>query len=176
VERAFDRALQNARFRLAERELNTHLEIGEVEPIYLDPDCFQQIVDNLLNNACKSSETGTTIHIAAHEERDETGNAYLHFSVSDTGGGIAPEDQRRVFERFYRADSALISGLGETGVGLAIVKELVEAHGGHVWMETELGRGTTFHVMLPYDLEKTLGTEDGGLNLLQRSSGDNGHG
>ncbi|MFN2130079.1 MAG: ATP-binding protein [Anaerolineae bacterium] len=159
VERAFERALQNARFRLAERELNAHLEIGEVEPIYLDPDCFQQIVDNLLNNASKSSETGTTIHIIAHEERDETGNAHLHFSVSDTGGGIAPQDHGRVFERFYRADSALISGLGETGVGLAIVKALVEAHGGHVWMDTEIGQGTTFHVALPYGLERTMDTE-----------------
>ncbi len=176
VERAFDRALQNARFRLAERELNTHLEIGQVEPIYLDPDCFQQIIDNLLNNACKSSETGTTIHIAAHEELDESSKAYLHFSVSDTGGGIAPEDRPRVFERFYRADNALISGLGETGVGLAIVKEMVEAHGGQVWIETELGQGTTFHVMLPYGLEKVIDAEDNGLDLLQRASGDNGHG
>lgn len=176
VERAFDRALQNAQFRLAERELNTHLEIGEVDPIYLDPDCVQQIVDNLLNNACKSSETGTTIHIAAHQELDEGGKAYLHFSISDTGGGIAPEDRSRVFERFYRADNALISGLGETGVGLAIVKEMVEAHGGQVWMETELGQGTTFHVMLPYGLEKTMEADGNGLNLLQGTSGDNGNG
>jgi PAS domain S-box-containing protein len=162
VERAFERAVQNARFRLAERELNAHLEIGEIRPIYLDPDCFQQIVDNLLNNASKSSETGTTIHIVAHEERDETGTAHLHFSVSDTGGGIAPEDHGRVFERFYRADSALISGLGETGVGLAIVKALVEAHGGHVWMDTEMGQGTTFHVTLPYGLEKAIASEGSG--------------
>jgi len=177
VERAFERALQNARFRLAERELNTHLEISEVAPIYLDPDCVQQIVDNLLNNACKSSETGTTIHIIAHEEQDEGGRAYLHFSVSDTGGGIAPQDRPRVFERFYRADNALISGLGETGVGLAIVKAMVEAHGGQVWMDTELGQGTTFHVMLPYGLEKAMDTEDNdSAALLQRSSGDNGHG
>jgi PAS domain S-box-containing protein len=177
VERAFERALQNARFRLAERELNTHLEIREVEPIYLDPDCVQQIVDNLLNNACKSSETGTTIHIIAQEEQDEGGKAYLHFSVSDTGGGIAPQDRPRVFERFYRADSALISGLGETGVGLAIVKAMVEAHGGQVWMDTELGQGTTFHVMLPYGLEKAMDTGDNdSAALLPRSSGDNGHG
>ena len=176
VERALERALQNARFRLAERELNTHLEIGQVESIYLDPDCFQQIIDNLLNNASKSSETGTTIHIAAQGEPDESGQSYLHFSISDTGGGIAPEDRPRVFERFYRADSALISGLGETGVGLAIVKEMVEAHGGRVWIETELGQGTTFHVMLPYGLEEMMDAEDSNLTLLQRSSGDNGNG
>jgi PAS domain S-box-containing protein len=169
VERAFERALQNARFRLAERELNAHLEIGEVEPIYLDPDCFQQIVDNLLNNASKSSETGTTIHIAAHEERDESGSAHLHFSVSDTGGGIAPQDRSRVFERFYRADSALISGLGETGVGLAIVKALVEAHSGHVWIDTEMGRGTTFHVTLPYGLEKAMDAEGSSAAALASS-------
>jgi two-component system phosphate regulon sensor histidine kinase PhoR len=177
VERAFDRALQNARFRLAERELNAHLEIGEVEPIYLDPDCFQQIADNLLNNACKSSETGTTIHLTAHEERDEAGRAFLHFSVTDTGEGIAPEDRARVFERFYRADSALISGLGETGVGLAIVKAMVEAHRGQVWMETEMGQGTTFHVTLPYGLEKTMDPDDSNpATLLPGSSGGSSDG
>jgi len=101
----------------------------------------------------------------------------LHFSVSDTGGGIAPQDRPRIFEQFYRADNALISGLGETGVGLAIVKAMVEAHGGQVWVDTELGQGTTFHVTLPYGLEKAMDTENNdSAALLRRSSGDNGHG
>ena len=70
-------------------------------------------------------------------------------SVTDSGGGIALEDQPRVFDRFYRAEQALIAGLGETGVGLSIVKALVEAHNGQVWVESEMGRGSTFTFALP---------------------------
>jgi len=74
---------------------------------------------------------------------------YLRISIRDSGGGIAPEDQERVFDRFYRADNPLINGLGETGVGLAIVKSLVEAHGGRVWVESEMGSGSIFSFLLP---------------------------
>jgi signal transduction histidine kinase len=146
-------------FRLEERELHTNIKVGDLDAIYVDPDSFQQMVDNLLNNACTSSAPGTTINVVAHQETDETGRPFLHLAVTDTGGGIAPEDRTRVFERFYRADNALVAGLGETGVGLAIVKALVEMHQGHVWIETEMGHGTTFHVTLPHGLEQTLATD-----------------
>jgi signal transduction histidine kinase len=69
--------------------------------------------------------------------------------VTDTGGGIAPEDQRRVFQRLYRADNPLIAGLGETGVGMSIAKALVEAHGGRIWVESEMGVGSTISFLLP---------------------------
>jgi signal transduction histidine kinase len=69
--------------------------------------------------------------------------------VRDTGGGIPPEEQGRVFNRLYRADNPLIPGLGETGVGLSIAKVLVESHGGRIWVESEAGVGSTFHVLLP---------------------------
>ena len=108
---------------------------------------------------------------------DETGRSYLHFAVSDTGGGIAPEDRGRVFDRFYRADNALIAGLGETGVGLSIVKALVEAHHGHVWIDSRMNEGTTFHFTIPFGLEKTMrpGRHDP-LVSQPRMAGDNGHG
>ena len=79
----------------------------------------------------------------------EPGPPYLMISVTDTGGGIAEKDRGRVFERFYRAERALVEGLGETGVGLSIVKSLVEAHGGRVWVESEMGEGSTFSFLLP---------------------------
>ena len=79
-------------------------------------------------------------------EEDKT--IFLKVSVRDSGGGIADKDLDRVFERFYRAERPLIQGLGETGVGLAIVKSLVEAHGGRIWVESEIGEGSTFHFLL----------------------------
>jgi PAS domain S-box-containing protein len=151
-------ALRKVQFRLEEKELDTQVEIGDVPVVLADPECVQQIVDNLLTNACKSSQTGSVIGIRANVQTDEPGKPYLHVAVSDTGGGIAPEDRARVFERFYRADNALIAGLGETGVGLAIVKSLVEAHRGRVWNESEMGVGTTFHFVLPLGLEKETGS------------------
>lgn len=69
--------------------------------------------------------------------------------MRDSGGGIAPRDRGHVFERFYHADKALINGLGETGVGLAVAKALVEAHGGRIWVESEMGAGSTFSFLLP---------------------------
>jgi PAS domain S-box-containing protein len=147
-------ALRKAQFRLEEKELTTHLEMDELPLIMADPECVQQIVDNLLTNACKSSRPSSTIAIQANVATDDLGNSHLHVSVADTGGGIAPQDQARVFDRFYRAENALIAGLGETGVGLAIVKSLVEAHHGQVWHESEANVGTTFHFMLPLTFDQ----------------------
>jgi histidine kinase len=74
---------------------------------------------------------------------------YMLFSVTDQGGGIAPEDRQRAFHRMYRADHPLVQGLGETGVGLSIAKALVEAQGGRIWVDSEMGRGSIFTFILP---------------------------
>jgi len=143
-----------ARAQLEEKELTLELNLPEqMPPVEADTDCAHQIMANLLSNATKCSPVGSTIEISASIYDGEAGNPeetrYLKVSVRDSGGGIAPEDQDRVFERFYRAESPLINGLGETGVGLAIVKSLVEAQGGRVWVESEMGQGSTFSFLLP---------------------------
>jgi signal transduction histidine kinase len=69
--------------------------------------------------------------------------------VTDSGGGIPPEDLPRVFTRLYRADNVLIQGVGDTGVGLSIAKTLTEAQHGRIWVESEPGVGSTFSVLLP---------------------------
>lgn len=128
------------------------LEDGLPE-VRADPDALDQIVMNLLSNACLASEISTTVVISASLQ--DTGNVligapdYLMVSVTDTGGGIAEKDRRRVFTRLYRADNPLIQGLGETGVGLSIAKTLIEAHGGRIWVESQEGVGSTFSFLLP---------------------------
>jgi len=149
--------LIGARAQLEENEISVEMEIPEdLPPVEADPDSVRQIMNNLLGNAIKSTPAGGSIGIttSVYEENGALPTAaeappYVMISVKDSGGGIADKDIERVFERFYRADRPLIEGLGETGVGLSIVKSLVEAHGGRVWVDTEIGEGSTFRFLLP---------------------------
>jgi signal transduction histidine kinase len=79
---------------------------------------------------------------------------YIMIQVTDKGGGISSEDMPRVFTRLYRADNVLIQGVGDTGVGLSIAKTLTEAQHGRIWVESEIGTGSTFSVLLPFSGEK----------------------
>jgi signal transduction histidine kinase len=97
-----------------------------------------------LNNAIKFTPGGGTVTISAQETEGE-----VAVDVRDTGIGIAPEDQAHVFDKFYRVKSAKVSEIEGTGLGLAIVKSIVEGHGGRMWVESELGQGSTFGFALP---------------------------
>ncbi|MBX9583277.1 MAG: hypothetical protein K2X87_23495, partial [Gemmataceae bacterium] len=109
-----------------------------------DPDALRQVLDNLVDNAIKYTPNGgrVTVRWAAEGEA-------VAVEVSDTGVGIPPADQARIFERFYRADKARSREVGGTGLGLAIVKHLVQAMRGSVRVASEEGKGTTFRVTLP---------------------------
>lgn len=153
--------------QFSERDLKVETDIAPGLPtVYVDRDSLTQIMQHLLSNACQCSQPGTKIRVCAQtEEHDgfvEGLPSYLLVSVTDTGGGIAPEDRRRVFQRLYRADNPLIAGLGETGVGLSIAKALVEAHGGRIWVESEMGVGSTFSFLLPLSPEEPEGDWLGG--------------
>jgi len=144
-----------AQFR--ERGVELILDIAAESPrLHADRDALRQIFTHLLNNAAAVSPSDSEVTLTVRREV-EPGNRlgekanYLFISVSDAGGGIAPEDQPRVFSRLYRADSPLVAGVGDTGVGLSMVKALVEAHGGRVWVESELKKGSVFHVLMPLD-------------------------
>lgn len=161
--------------QFSERNLAVQMDVApDLPPVYADRESLTQIVQHLLSNACQCSRPGSKIVVRAQtEERDkfvEGLPSYLLVSVTDTGGGIAPEDQRRVFQRLYRADNPLIAGLGETGVGLSMAKALVEAHGGRIWVESEMGVGSTFSFILPLSPE---GKEDDWLieNLYSEAGG-----
>lgn len=105
---------------------------------------LQQIFNNLISNAVKYTPPDGEV-IVSIEDRGAT----VRISVQDNGIGITPEDQARVFERFYRVRRPETDSIDGTGLGLAIVKSLVEAHHGKIRLESELGKGTTFYVTLP---------------------------
>lgn len=106
-----------------------------------DPNRLERILLNLLTNALKYSPADTDVTIVAARE-----NQAVRVSVADRGQGIAPADQARIFERFYRAGGRKGEGIG---LGLHITRMLVEAHGGRIWVESEIGKGSTFHFLLP---------------------------
>ena len=109
------------------------------------------ILDNLVSNALKFTYPGGCITIGAKPLQGTAGEPQTHCAiwVSDTGIGVPPEEQPHIWERFYRPTSPLAAGGGGLGVGLSIVKSLVEAHKGRVWVESTPGVGSTFTVLLP---------------------------
>jgi signal transduction histidine kinase len=133
-----------AQFR--EKNITLNMDVSEDLPsIEADRDAILQILSRLLNNACAASTPGSQVDVTAAIQPDN----FLLVSVHDTGGGIAPGDQPRVFARTYRADRPLIAGLGDTGFGMSIAKALTEAQGGRIWVESQPGVGSTFSVLLP---------------------------
>jgi signal transduction histidine kinase/CheY-like chemotaxis protein len=116
---------------------------GDLPPVTGDGDRLIQVVINLISNAVKFTDAGT-ITCRAARRGDE-----IVLSVSDTGMGIAPADQAKVFERFKQVGDTLTDKPKGTGLGLPICREIVEHHGGRIWVESELGRGSTFSFSLP---------------------------
>lgn len=132
----------------SERELSVRVELADDLPrIQTDRDNLHQIIKHLLYNAALCSPGQSEIVVRAQLPPDMPD--FLLVSVTDNGGGIAPEDRQRAFHRLYRADHPLVQGLGETGVGLSISKTLVEAQGGRIWVDSEMGAGSTFTFVLP---------------------------
>lgn len=110
----------------------------------VDPDRMAQVLRNLIDNALRYTQPGGQITLAAEQE-----NSIVRLYVRDTGAGIAPEDLPYVFERFYRGDKVRQKENGASGLGLAIAKSLVEAHGGSISVESVLGQGTSFTIAIP---------------------------
>jgi len=109
-----------------------------------DRDALKRAVANLLENAVRLAPAGSRVRLAVGSER---GMAWV--AVSDEGPGIRPEDQPKVFDRFWRADKARSRADGGTGLGLAIVKQIAESHGGEVQLQSRVGVGSTFAIWLP---------------------------
>jgi signal transduction histidine kinase len=134
-------------FRPLAQKKNIELR-GQLEPaiplLRQDPGKLRQILSNLLSNAIKFTPEGGRVQLKAQAD-----GLHLMLTVSDTGVGIAPEDQELVFERFRQAGNPLTRVHAGTGLGLSIVRELCKLLGGEVTLKSELGRGSTFTVRLP---------------------------
>ncbi|MFC2066244.1 ATP-binding protein [Chloroflexota bacterium] len=122
-------------------------EATQIPEMRIDSLRMEQVISNLLTNAIRHTPSGGSITVTT--KNDEGG---LTISVADTGEGIAQEDLPYVFERFYRSGSSRSREEGGTGLGLAIVRQMVEAHGGKVWVESKMGTGSIFSILLPFSI------------------------
>jgi len=148
-----DNAMAYTGTQIREKNITLRLDIPDEPPkVQTDRDALQQVLIHLLQNASAATPAEGTITLRVQIQTDDD-NHFLLFQVADSGGGIAADDIQRVFARRYRADNSLIQGLGDTGVGLSIAKTLVEAQNGRIWVETEMGTGSTFSILLPVSIE-----------------------
>jgi signal transduction histidine kinase len=113
-------------------------------PVAGDENALRRVIDILLDNALKYTPSPGKVTLSAEEK-----NGRVVVSVEDTGMGIAPEDQLRVFERFYQVDKARSRKLGGAGLGLAIAQWIIQLHQGSIAMKSEMGRGSIFRVEIP---------------------------
>ncbi|MDR7433538.1 MAG: ATP-binding protein [Armatimonadota bacterium] len=142
--RTIQEIIEVVRPRAEEKGITLVTSVDTVPPVLVDPHRLAQVLHNLLDNALRHTPPGGTVEIVARQE-----NKMVRVSVRDTGSGIPPEDLPHVFDRFYRVDRSRSRATGGTGLGLAVVKHVVEASGGQVFVESKMGQGSTFSFTLP---------------------------
>lgn len=138
-------------FQAQAKGLVLHTDIRD-EPLPIvagDPTRLSQVLLNLLSNALKFTDAGE-VALTVSVERHEAGVVHLRFCVADTGLGISPDQFEEIFRSFAQASRSTTRLRGGTGLGLAICQNLVELQGGRIWVESEVGRGSRFQVVLPY--------------------------
>lgn len=127
---------------VAAQQKNVHLGISipeEIPPVWANSDEIEQVLLNIVSNAIKFTPTGGEVMLSISADAQE-----VSVLVRDNGIGIPAEDLPNIFERFYRVDKARSREQGGTGLGLAIAQQIIEGHGGRIWVESQLGQGTTF--------------------------------
>jgi two-component system sensor histidine kinase BaeS len=148
INKTVSRAVSMVKRLADEKELAVECALGSLPLLDVDAGRLSQVWYNLLTNAVRYSDPGGRITVTTTAETLD-GRDWARISVCDTGQGIAGEDLPYIFDQFYRADKSRNRKSGGTGIGLAIVKQLVEIHGGVVRVESRLGEGSCFHVLLP---------------------------
>ncbi|GAE32793.1 cell wall metabolism sensor histidine kinase WalK [Alkalihalobacillus hemicellulosilyticus] len=146
MNRYLDETIERFEMIASDKNIDFHRKLNK-KSIYakIDRDKMTQVLDNIISNAMKYSPEGGTVKIRLLLQGKN-----IRLSISDQGMGIPRESQTKIFERFYRVDKARARSVGGTGLGLAIAKELIQAHGGHIWAQSEYGKGTTIFITLPY--------------------------
>lgn len=142
-------AIDETSSQVRAKRITLNIDLPEnFAPIHADRDALRQILIRLLSNAEAASPLQGTVQLRV-QIKAEDGKEYLLIQVSDSGGGIPSQDLGRVFVPLYRIEDLPARGVGETGMGLFVAKTLTEAQNGRIWVDTELGVGSIYHVLIP---------------------------
>jgi two-component system, sensor histidine kinase and response regulator len=149
-----------AALRAQQKGLELIVDVGSAVPHTLRGDAgrLRQILVNLLGNAIKFTDRGEVVLRVAREVQAPQDCVSLHFTVTDTGIGIPLDRQQRIFEAFTQGDGSITRAYGGTGLGLTISSQLVQLMGGRLWVESEAGRGSTFHFTAHFSPAKAMAT------------------
>lgn len=132
-----------------EKDLTVRLNLSRDLPsLVIDVDRINQVIYNLLNNAIRYIERGCAITVSTLPVRVD-GKSYAQVQIADTGKGIAPKDLEHIFQYFYRSEQSRNRKSGGSGIGLALAQQFIRSHGGNIWADSTVGKGTTFTFILP---------------------------
>jgi len=149
VKNVLNESIQVCNLKAAEKNMTIQLDCPDDLIAPMDAQLMEQATANLLVNAIKYSNPSSRVEMKAELRTVENDSEMIAVSVRDFGVGIGQEHLPRLFERFYRSDKDRSRKLGGTGLGLAIVKHIVQAHNGSVDVESEIGKGTIFTILIP---------------------------
>ena len=142
---AFDLGISPRTIEIYRANLMTKMEAASLSDLVrMAPDKVQRVLYNLVQNAIRHTGPGGAISITGRPD-----GGFARVDVADTGEGIAAEDLPHIFDSFYRAEKSRSADYGGAGLGLAIARSIVEAHGGRIWVESQVGHGTRFSFTLP---------------------------
>ena len=140
-----ERSAETTLLKASQKQITLEVDVPpDLPTVRGDASLLRDVLQNLIDNAIQYTPAGGRIQVSA-----TVGAREVVISVADTGIGIPLADQERIFERFYRVDAARSREAGGTGLGLSIAKHIVEAHGGRLWVESEVGRGSKFFFSVP---------------------------
>ncbi|WP_296828872.1 cell wall metabolism sensor histidine kinase WalK [uncultured Megasphaera sp.] len=132
-----------------EKNLTVRLNLSRDLPsLVIDVDRINQVIYNLLNNAIRYIEKGCAITVSTLAVTVD-GKSYAQVQIADTGKGIAPKDLEHIFQYFYRSEQSRNRKSGGSGIGLALAQQFIRSHGGNIWADSTVGKGTTFTFILP---------------------------
>ena len=144
ISQVVSNVITTVRLQLDSKKITIKLDLPKLPQIEIDAQRISQVLRNLLDNALRHTPSGGEITVSIHEN-----SGSIEVSVSDTGEGIPADDLPHVFERFFRVDKSRARHTGGSGLGLTIAKRLIEAHGGKIRVQSEVGKGSTFTFTIP---------------------------
>jgi len=143
--------------QINEKKQSIEMQLSKENPrVWCDPTRLTQILANLISNAIKYTPNNGTITISGRKELNrwdaKGAPEVICVQVTDTGYGISPEDQGKIFQKFFRSEDQNIREAPGTGLGLNITRHLVEMQGGRIWFESQIGKGTSFYFTIPVSI------------------------